>query len=112
MNLIIKLVIYIVALIVVEYVIPGFEFVDMQATVVSAVIIGAINTFIRPIIHVISLPISIMTLGIFAFLINVFLLWFVAYLVPGFNIDGFVTAAVASIVLALISAFLNKLARE
>jgi len=110
MRLLGNLIINIVALLVVEYVVPGFELVDIRAAVVAAIMIGVVNTFIRPVLQIVALPVSILTLGITAFLINVALLWFVATIVPGFNISGFVTAAIASIALALVTAFLHKLA--
>jgi len=111
-NIIGKLVINILALLVVEYLVPGFRLTNIETVVVTAIVIGAVNTFIRPVLQVIAFPISILTLGIFAFLINVSLLWFVSYIVPGFYINSFLTAAVASIVLSLVSAFLHKLARD
>lgn len=112
LNIIGKLIVNITALLIVEYLIPGFELSGIEAAIVAAVIIGVVNTFIRPILQIIALPISILTLGIFAFLINVFLLWGVSYIVPGFFISTFLTAAVASVALALVSAFLHKLAGE
>lgn len=112
MRLLGELVIKTIAILIVEYVVPGFELSDLKATLVTVVVIGVVNTFIRPILQIIALPISILTLGIAAFFINVVLLWGVAYVVPGFTIDGFLTAAIASILLALVSAFLHKLARD
>jgi putative membrane protein len=112
MNLIGELIINVLALFVVEYVIPGFYLESLGAAVVAAIAIGVVNTFIRPVLQIIALPISILTLGIFAFIINVFLLWMVAYVVPGFEINSFVTAAIASIALALTNAFLHKLAKR
>lgn len=112
MHIIGELIINVLALFVVEYIIPGFVLVDIQSAIVAAIVIGIVNTFIRPVLHIIALPISILTLGIFAFLINVALLWMVASIVPGFEIDGFVTAAIASIALALTNAFLHKLAKR
>ena len=112
MKLIVRLAINVIALLVVEYVVPGFELAGYQAAIVAAIIIGVVNTFIRPILQLIALPISILTLGIGAFLINVALLWTVAILVPGFEIDSFLTAIVASILLSLVSWFLNRLANE
>ncbi len=110
-NLATKLVINVAALLVVAYVVPGFHFDTLAAAVISAVIIGIVNTYIRPILQIIALPISIVTVGIAAFFINVALLWGVSLVVPGFNIDSFVTAAAASILLSLTSWFLHKLAR-
>lgn len=105
------MIVYVVALLVVDYLIPGFRLVSLEATLVAAVVIGVINTFIRPVIQVLALPFSIVTLGIAAFLINVGLLMLAAAIVPGFEIDGFLSAAVASILLALVNAFLHKLAK-
>jgi putative membrane protein len=111
LNIIGKLIVNIIALLVVEFIIPGFELVSLEATIVAAVVIGVINTFIRPIIQILALPFSIVTLGIAAFLINVGLLMLAAAIVPGFEIDGFLTAAVSSIVLSLVGAFLHKLSK-
>lgn len=112
MRLIIRLAINVFALLVVAYLIPGFYFADLWATVVAAVAIGVVNTFIKPVLQIIALPISILTFGIAAFLINVVLLWGVSFVVPGFEIESFLAAVVASLVLSLVSWFLNKLASE
>lgn len=112
MKLIIRLAINVFALLVVEYLVPGFELSGYQAAIVAAIVIGAVNTFIRPILQLIALPISLLTFGISAFLINVFLLWGIAYVVPGFEIVSFLTAVIAAIVLSLVSWFLHKLASE
>ena len=107
-----RFVLTIVALLIVSYLVPGFELEDYRAVFVAAVVIGVVNTFIRPVVQIIALPISILTLGIAAFLVNVLLLQFTAYITPGFEIDSFLTAAIASVALALVSAFLQKLAKE
>ena len=111
MSLIMGLVVNTLALLAVSYVIPGFTVVDLQTAVIAGIIIGVVNTFIKPIVQLVALPLSIMTLGIFAFVVNVLLLMAVAAIIPGFEIDGFLTAAIASIVLALVSSFLNHLAK-
>ena len=112
MKLVGKLIINILALLVVEYLIPAFSLVDTRALIVAAIVIGVVNTFIRPVVQILVLPISIVTLGVFAFFVNVFLLWGISYVVPGFEIDSFMTATIASIVLALVTAFLGKVASE
>lgn len=111
MGLVLGLIVNTLALLAVSYIIPGFEVADLQSAVFAAIVIGVINTFIKPIVQLVALPISLLTLGIFAFVINVLLLMLAAYIVPGFDIDGFLTAIVASIVLSLVSAFLHKLAK-
>lgn len=112
MKLLIKILLNTFALWIVSYLIPGFYFESTQALIVTAVVVGIVNTFIKPVLQIIFIPISIITFGITAILINVVLLWGVSYLVPGFEIDGFWTAAISSIALMLVSLFLNKLSKE
>jgi putative membrane protein len=112
MRLIIRLAINVFALLIVEYLVPGFVLADISAAIVAAVVIGVVNTFIKPILQLIALPISVLTFGITAFLINVGLLWLTSRVVPGFEIASFTTAIIASIVLSLVSWFLHKLASE
>ena len=112
MKLIWRLAINVFALFVVAYLVPGFILADIWSAVVAAIVIGVVNTFIRPIVQLLALPISILTFGIFAFLINVLLLWGVSFVVPGFEIRNFTAALIASLALALISWFLHKIARD
>lgn len=107
-----RLIINVVALLVVEAIIPGFTLTDLQSAFIAAIIIGVTNTFIRPVFQLIALPISILTLGLFAFVVNVLLLMGVASIVPGFEIDGFLTAAVSSVVLSMVTTFLHKMAEK
>lgn len=109
LHIIGHLIVNVVALLFVEYLIPGFELASLQTAIVAAIVIGIINTFIRPVLQILALPFSVMTLGIFAFVINVLLLMLAASIVPGFDIDGFMTAAISSILLSVTNAFLNKL---
>ena len=112
MKLVVRLAVNVLALFVVATIIPGFIISDLWSAVVAAIVIGVVNTFIRPIIQLVALPISLLTFGVFAFLINVLLLWMVSFVVPGFEIQSFLTAIIASVALALVSWFLHRLARE
>ncbi len=112
MKLILKLALNAFALLVVSYLVPGFSFDGAMSIIVTAIVIGVINTFIKPVLQIIFLPLSIVTLGISAFLINVLLLWCVSFVVRGFHIESFFTAVIASVVLTLVSIFLNKLADD
>jgi len=109
MNLFIRLAINVFALLIVEYLVPGFRLANLWTAIVAAVAIGVVNTFIKPILQLIALPISLLTFGIAAFLINVLLLWGTSKVVPGFEIATFTTALVASIALALVTWFLHKI---
>jgi putative membrane protein len=107
-----RLAVNVFALLVVEYLVPGFILKDLWTAIIAAVVIGVVNTFIRPVLQLIALPVSILTFGLTAFFINVLLLWLTSRFVPGFEITSFTTAIIASIVLSLVSWFLHKLARD
>lgn len=111
MGLIFGLIANVLALLVVEAIIPGVSVDNLETAIIAAIVIGVINTFIKPIVQVIALPISLLTLGLFAFIVNVLLLMLAAQLVPGFHIDSFLSAVLASIVLSLVSAFLQRIAK-
>lgn len=111
-KILVRLAISVFALLVVEYLVPGFALQDIWTAVVAAIVIGIVNTFIKPVLQLIALPISVLTLGLSAFLINVFLLWGTSKLVPGFYIESFWTAVWASIVMALVTWFLHHLAKD
>lgn len=110
MRLIMQLAVNVFALLVVEYLVPGFILKDLWTAIIAAVAIGVVNTFIRPILQLIALPVSILTFGLAAFFINVGLLWLTSWFVPGFEIVNFRTAIIASVVLSLVSWFLHRLA--
>ncbi len=112
MKLLLTLTLNVITLLVVSYLVPGFTFDNLWATIVTAIAIGVVNTFIKPVLQIIFIPLSIITFGITAFLINVILLWGVSFVVPGFQINSFLTAVIASIVLSLVSIFLHKLAQD
>ena len=112
MKILIKLALNTFTLLIVAYLVPGFYLADLWAGIVSGVVIGIVNTFIKPVLQIVAFPISILTFGIAAFLINVFLLWGVSFIAPGFDIENFFTAVIASIVLSLVSMFLHKLSEN
>lgn len=112
MKLIIRLAINVAALLVVEYLVPGFVLSSIWTAIVAAIVIGIVNTLIKPVLQLIALPISILTLGVGAFLINVLLLWATSKFIPGFYIANFWVAVISSIVLSLVTWFLHKLARD
>ena len=112
MRILVKLLVNIIALWVVAYILPGFTFDTPQTIAVTAVVIGVVNTFIKPLAQFIALPLTLLTLGIAYFFVNVFLLWGVSFVVPGFNIDSFLTSVLGSLALTLVSSFLNKIVRD
>lgn len=90
--------------------VPGFDVDTFTTALIVALVLGIINAFIKPIITILTLPITILTLGLFSFVINAVLLLTVAKFVQGFDIEGFAPALIAAIVLWLINIIINFVA--
>ena len=91
------------ALLAVAYLYPGVHVDSFFAALVAALVLGLVNALIRPILVVLTLPVTIITLGLFLFVINATLFWFVAQIVKGFSVDGFLAALVGSLLYSLIT---------
>jgi putative membrane protein len=109
MKLFVELISKIASLWIITVILPGFTITDNVALVTAAIVIGVINMFIRPVLQFIALPITIFSLGIFAFIVNASLIWIASLIVPGFSIDSFLTAIIASVLMALLGAFFQNL---
>lgn len=109
MSILINWVVSAVAILVAAYLLPGVTVSSFTAALVVAVVLGVINAFIKPILLLLTLPINILSLGLFTFVINALLIILVANLVPGFKVNGFWWALLFSIVLSLINSFLSGL---
>lgn len=97
-----------VAIIIAAYLIPGVE-VTLVGAIVLAVVLGIINLFVRPVLLLLTLPLTIVTLGLFSLILNALLIMLAASLVPGFTIAGFWAAFFFGILLALINAVFNHI---
>jgi putative membrane protein len=99
------------ALYIVAQIIPGIRLMDFVSALVAVAVIAAVNVFIKPLLLIVTLPITILTLGLFAFIINAILLLLASRIVPGFIVDGFGAALLGSILFSVISTTLHSLAR-
>ena len=109
MGIIITLLLNSLAVFVAAYILPGIHLNDFMTALVVAIVLGLINTFIRPIIFILTLPINILTLGLFTFVILGGIILLVSSIVPGFVVDGFWWAVAFSLLLSLVNAFINSL---
>lgn len=89
------------------YLLPGVS-VTLLGALVLAVVLGLINTLIKPLVFILTLPINIVTLGLFSLVINALLIMLAAYVVPGFSVLGFWPAFWFAILLSLINWFFNN----
>lgn len=91
----------------VQYIVPGFHVDNFLTALLVALVLGLVNALIRPILVILTLPITILTMGLFLLVINAVLLMVVDALIGGFSLDSFGTAVLGSIVLAIIGWLLN-----
>ncbi len=98
------------AIVVAAYLIPGIS-VTLVGALVLAVVLGIINVFFKPVFTLLTLPINIVTLGIFSLIVNALLILLAGVIVPGFQVDGFWSAFFFSIVLSLVNALFGAMTK-
>lgn len=109
MKVIAKILVTMLALLITAAIIPGMYIDGVGAGFIAALILGLVNVFIKPLLTILTLPITVLTLGLFLFVINGLILMLTASLVGGFYISGLLVAIFGSIVLSLISGLIHSL---
>jgi putative membrane protein len=102
-----KLAINALALLVIDAMFQGIRLENNRATIAAAVVLALVNTYLRPLVVVLTLPINILTLGFFTLVINALMLMLVSWLIPTFHVEGFWTALGGALVISIISFLLN-----
>ncbi|WP_124728385.1 phage holin family protein [Staphylospora marina] len=100
MGILIRLVATTVAVVLASRFIPGIEVDSWKTAFVAAVVLGLINLVVRPVLKLLALPITILTLGLFTLVINAFLFWLASVFVNGFEVNGFIAAFLGGLVVA------------
>ena len=109
MKLLLVWIINTVSLLAVSYVIPSITVSSFAAALVAALVLGLVNTVVRPVLVLLTLPVTILTLGLFIFVINGLLFWLVGSFITGFVVAGFWAGVFGAIVYSLISWLLSAL---
>lgn len=104
-----KLLVTSLTIIIATYFIPGVKIASFWTAIVVALVMGVVNAIIRPVILFFTLPLNILTLGLFTFVVNGLMILLVAYFVPGFQVAGFWTAVIFSVAVTVINWILTKL---
>lgn len=113
MRLLLSWLISAVALLVVSFLVPGFHVEGFKAALLAAVVIGLINATLGLLLKVLTLPLTLLTLGVFWWVVNALMLMLASKLLsPSFRVDGFLWAFVGAIVLSLVNMVLRKLTEE
>ena len=98
-----------IAILVIAYLLPMLMFAEGALAALSAAfVLGLVNAVIRPIFVLLTLPVTVFTLGIFLLVINGLLLWFVSGMVPGFQVNGFFGAVAGSVLISVISGIMTR----
>jgi len=108
LTLIVKWLIYALAIFLVGSFLPGLHVPDYTAALWIALILGILNVTLRPLLQLIALPVTIITLGLFALVVNGFVLWLADKFSESITIDGFWWAVIAAVIISLVSAIGNR----
>jgi len=109
MKLLSRLLVSALALLIVSYFVPTISVDGLVTALIAAIILGLLNAIVRPILIVLTLPVTIVTLGLFIFVINASLFWFAASFIDGFSVTTFWWALIGSIFVSIISTIGNRL---
>ena len=108
MGIIINWVISAIVIFAIAYFLPGVHVANFTSALIAALVIGIINAIIKPVLVILTLPINLLTLGLFTFVINAVLVLLASAIVPGFTVDGFLWALIFSVILSFISSLVHN----
>jgi putative membrane protein len=103
MKFIARFLLSVLGLLVIAQYVPGISLEGVYVATISVLILGLLNAIVRPVLFILTLPITIITLGLFSFVINAALFWFVASFVDGFTVDSFGIALLVSLLMTVIN---------
>ena len=109
MTLLLVWILNAVALLVVAYILPGITVASFGSALIAALVLGLLNTLVKPLLIVLTLPITIVTLGLFLLVLNALVFWFAGSILKGFQVEGFRWAVIGAIVYSLVSGLLSGL---
>lgn len=102
-KLIVKWLLYAGALMLVAHLVPGIAVTSFSSALIAAVVIGLLNTLVRPVLVLLTLPVTIITLGLFLLVINALMFWLAGSILSGFMVGGFMAALMGAVVYSLVT---------
>jgi putative membrane protein len=108
MKLLAKWLLSAAALLLVAYLYQGVEVRSFTAALIAAFVIGLLNAVVRPVLVLLTLPVTVLTLGLFLFVINALMFWAAASLLDGFQVRGFVAALIGSLIYSVIGMIIES----
>lgn len=112
MQIIVALILNALALYITSKIVPGFSVTDSTSAILASIVLGVVNTFIKPVLSFVTAPLSIVTLGLFGFVVNAVVLFIVSAVVPGFKVDGWTAAILGAVVLSIAGTILSTLLKD
>ena len=112
MNTLVKILLTAAAVLLLANVLPGVHVVGYWGAIIVAVVLALLKLFVKPLLILFTLPLTIMTLGLFLFVINAVIILIASDLLDGFRVEGFWWAVLFSILLSFIQSFLNSMLKE
>jgi putative membrane protein len=109
MNLIIKLFVYSIAIAITAYLLPGIHVADWQTLVIVSAVLLILRAIVKPVLLILTLPFTILTLGLFIFVVNGIIILMADAIVPGFQVDNLLWAILFSLVLSLFTSLLESM---
>lgn len=109
LNALLRFLLYSLLIVFISWIIPGIEVDNFLAAMLACIVIAVINTFVKPFLEFISLPINYLTLGLFSLVLNALLLMLAGAITPGFEVEGFLSALIGSIILAAASIGISRI---
>ena len=108
MKLLFRIILTAVAAFIAAKFIPGIRVADAKTALLVALVLALLNTFLKPILVVLTIPVTIITLGLFLLVINILIVFLAAKIVPGFAVHGWVAALLFSLIVSLITYLLGR----
>lgn len=112
MNWITKLIVNALSVFAAAYLLPGVDLASFVTAIIVAIVMSILNLFLRPVLILLTIPITLFTFGLFLLVINAIIVMVCSNLVNGFKVDGIVTALLFSIVVSVIGSLMNGAAKE
>jgi len=109
MGLILVWILNAVALLIVAYILPGISVASFGAALIAALVLGLLNTLVKPVLVLLTLPITVVTLGLFLLVLNALVFWFAGSILKGFQVAGFWWALGGAIIYSIVSGLLSRL---
>jgi len=109
MTLILVWILNAVALLIVAYLLPGIAVASFGSALIAALVLGLLNMLVKPVLVLLTLPITIVTLGLFLIVLNALLFWFAGSILKGFQVNGFWWAVIGAVLYSIISGLLSML---